>query len=64
LEERHENSLVSLLLAPIDGVTALRLHGVVRDLAGVPLVDARVEIWQCDPLGHYHRSRDSQPGQP
>lgn len=53
----------SLLLAPIDGVTALRLHGAVRDLAGVPLVDARVEIWQCDPLGHYHHSRDSQPGQ-
>ncbi|MEK9721660.1 MAG: intradiol ring-cleavage dioxygenase, partial [Quisquiliibacterium sp.] len=53
----------SLLLGPIDGVVPLHLHGVVHDLAGSPLAGARVEIWQCDSMGHYHHSRDSQPGQ-
>ena len=30
---------------------AVRLHGTVRDGAGVPVPDALIEIWQADPAG-------------
>lgn len=37
---------------------AVWLEGSVSDLAGRPLVGARVEIWQCDHAGHYHHPGD------
>ncbi len=34
------------------------LMGRVLDEKGRPVGGARVEIWQCDALGHYHHPRD------
>ncbi len=34
------------------------LDGSVSDLAGQALAGAEVEIWQCDPAGHYHHAGD------
>lgn len=34
------------------------LFGRVIDRLGVPVEDARVEIWQCDAFGSYHHPRD------
>jgi protocatechuate 3,4-dioxygenase beta subunit len=62
-EQFSESPRPSLLLGPMQGVMTMRLTGVVRDLTGTPIAGARVEIWQCDPMGHYHHSRDSRPGQ-
>ena len=39
----------------------LALGGRITDRFGKPLAGARVEIWQCDGLGHYTHSRDSTP---
>lgn len=33
--------------------TPMTLHGQVRDVAGTPLADATVDIWQCDADGLY-----------
>ena len=35
-----------------------RLWGRVTDQSGVPVKNARVEIWQCDAFGAYHHPRD------
>ena len=40
--------------------TVLHLQGRVLDVAGNPLTDATVEIWQCDAQGLYDHPR--QPG--
>lgn len=37
------------------------LSGRVLDLDGRPIAKARVEIWQCDARGHYHRPEDDGP---
>jgi protocatechuate 3,4-dioxygenase, beta subunit len=34
------------------------IEGTVVDLAGRPVPDAVVEIWQCDHAGHYHHPGD------
>jgi len=34
------------------------IFGRILDQSGRPLTSARVEIWQCDALGHYHHPRD------
>ena len=34
--------------------TPLQVAGRVLDRAGRPRGNARVEIWQCDAMGHYH----------
>lgn len=36
----------------------LALEGLILDRFGKPVEGARVEIWQCDGIGHYHHSRD------
>jgi protocatechuate 3,4-dioxygenase beta subunit len=36
----------------------LALEGRILDRFGKPVDGARVEIWQCDGIGHYHHSRD------
>lgn len=52
---------VKLILGPLQGdATALSLAGRVLDRFGKPVEAARVEIWQCDALGHYTHSRDSR----
>lgn len=38
----------------------LLLEGRILDRFGKPVDGARVEIWQCDGIGHYHHSRDSE----
>lgn len=38
--------------------TPLYLDGTVRSTSGMPLVGARVEIWQCDARGRYHHVDD------
>lgn len=40
---------------------AVLLSGRLTDPQGRPLHGMRIEIWQCDPLGRYHHSRDSAP---
>ncbi len=44
-------------------VPTLDLSGRVIDEQGAPVIGARVEIWQCDPLAHYHHSRDVPPAE-
>ncbi len=39
--------------------TPLALAGTVRDAAGQPVADARIELWQCDGAGRYRHSRDA-----
>jgi protocatechuate 3,4-dioxygenase, beta subunit len=34
------------------------VQGTVADVAGAPVKGAVVEIWQCDPDGHYHHPGD------
>ena len=34
------------------------IMGRVLDLAGEPVTNARIEIWQCDAYGRYHHSSD------
>lgn len=43
---------------------AVRLEGVVSDLAGKPLAGVQVEIWQCDNAGHYHHPGDGGKADP
>jgi protocatechuate 3,4-dioxygenase beta subunit len=43
--------------APAQGIPFL-LSGVVRDLNGAPVSDAKVEIWQTDAAGVYYHSGD------
>ena len=38
--------------------TVTYVEGRILDLAGRPVADARVEIWQCDALGVYSDVRD------
>ena len=38
------------------------LRGRVLDARGEPVVDAVVEIWQCDAFGHYRHPRDRAEG--
>lgn len=42
----------------------LDLQGVVRDVAGVPVAGAEIEIWQCDEQGHYHHPGDGGRADP
>ncbi|MFA7664509.1 MAG: intradiol ring-cleavage dioxygenase [Burkholderiaceae bacterium] len=51
----------SLVLGPQQGVQRLQLSGRVVRTDGPTVPGARIEIWQCDALGHYHHSRDSRP---
>lgn len=52
---------LKLMRGPLLGdATALSLVGRVLDRFGRPIEAARVEIWQCDALGHYTHSRDSR----
>ena len=51
---------IKLVRGPLLGdAGALSLTGRVLDRFGKPVESARVEIWQCDALGHYTHSRDS-----
>lgn len=43
----------------LGNASLLALEGRVLDRFGQPVEDARVEIWQCDALGHYTHPRDS-----
>lgn len=43
----------------LGNATLLALEGRVLDRFGQPVEAARVEIWQCDALGHYTHPRDS-----
>lgn len=43
--------------APAAGQIA-NVYGRVLDPGGLPIRDARVEIWQCDANGRYHHPRD------
>ena len=45
--------------ALLGGAVLLAFEGRVLDRFGKPVADARVELWQCDALGHYTHSRDS-----
>jgi protocatechuate 3,4-dioxygenase beta subunit len=40
------------------------LEGTVTDLAGLPVANAVVEIWQCDNAGHYHHPGDGGKADP
>jgi len=40
------------------------LEGIVSDLAGQPVTNAQVEIWQCDDAGHYHHPGDGGKADP
>lgn len=53
----------NLVLGAIEPEALMRLAGRVTGADGRPAAGARVEIWQCDPDGHYHHSRDSRPEQ-
>ena len=53
----------NLVLGAIEAEALMRLSGSVTGTDGKPAAGARVEIWQCDPDGHYHHSRDSRPEQ-
>ena len=44
--------------ALMGGAVLLALEGRVLDRFGKPVAGARVELWQCDALGHYAHSRD------
>lgn len=44
-------------------VPTMALSGRVIDEHDVPVAGARIEIWQCDPLAHYHHSRDVPPAE-
>ncbi len=44
--------------------TRLYLAGRVLDTSGKPLAGVRVELWQCDALGHYHHVDGDRPGDP
>lgn len=58
-----DNDLVSVrgAGAPARGVV-MHITGRVRDTAGLPIVGARVEIWQCDAQGLYDHPRQSDLG--
>lgn len=47
--------------ALMGGPVPVALEGRVTDRFGRPIEGARVEIWQCDGLGHYTHSRESTP---
>ena len=52
---------IKLVRGPLQGdASALVLSGRVVDRFGKPVEAARVEIWQCDALGHYTHPRDSR----
>jgi len=40
------------------------LEGTVTDMAGMPVANAVVEIWQCDDAGHYHHPGDGGKADP
>ena len=40
--------------------TVTYVEGRILDLAGRPVADARVEIWQCDALGRYRHPGDAR----
>lgn len=40
------------------------IEGTVVDANGVPVIDAMVEIWQCDQAGHYHHPGDGSQADP
>jgi protocatechuate 3,4-dioxygenase, beta subunit len=44
--------------------TVTHVLGRVLDVDGRPISGARVEIWQCDALGHYHHPRDGGGADP
>jgi protocatechuate 3,4-dioxygenase beta subunit len=54
--------LANLIRGPMLGnPMTLALEGRVQDRFGRPVAGCRVEIWQCDALGHYTHSRDGTP---
>jgi protocatechuate 3,4-dioxygenase, beta subunit len=54
--------LGDLVVGPLAGdSTPFTLAGRVVDTGGVPIVGARVELWQCDGLGQYHHDNHSRP---
>lgn len=50
--------------APVAQGTPAWVVGSVSDRAGRPLRGALVEIWQCDPAGHYHHPGDGNRADP
>ena len=46
------------------GGTPAWVEGRLTDLNGRALQGAVVEIWQCDPAGHYHHPRDGDRADP
>jgi protocatechuate 3,4-dioxygenase, beta subunit len=42
--------------------TALELGGRILDTRGVPIANAKIEIWQCDAAGIYHHVGYDKPG--
>ncbi|MCL4747288.1 MAG: intradiol ring-cleavage dioxygenase [Burkholderiaceae bacterium] len=52
-----------LVRGAIEAQALLHLEGRVAAIDGHSVAGARVEIWQCDPQGSYHHSRDSRPEQ-
>lgn len=56
----HDNDLVRVEPAVREaGGEILHLRGRVTDTAGRPVIDAIVEIWQCDANGIYNHPRQS-----
>ncbi len=61
-EKFSAEPVTHLVRGPLMGKPVpLALEGRVTDRFGKPVEGARVEIWQCDGLGHYTHSRDSTP---
>ncbi len=57
----HDNDLVRVASAAREaGGEVLNLNGRITDPGGRPVVDAVVEIWQCDANGIYLHPRDSE----
>ena len=49
----------SILRSPTPG-EALRVEGLVVDVAGLPVANAEVDIWHASPVGLYEQQDDSQ----
>lgn len=55
----RDNDLTRIAGAPAPaGGAVFLLSGVVRDLAGTPVANATVELWQTDAQGAYYHSGD------